>query len=226
MHTRRSALALGASMTAVSLAGCTGSIPFLGDDAMRFDAQVGTVAESTLDETGYDEQEVAAVEIEESFEAGGQTQDVIVTNWQAEYDKEIDLGAAGVPIDASQRAAVFSALATPQVSVLGRTFNPIADMSSAELAEMVQDRFDDVGDLEQVGEQSVNLAGESTTAGEFEGEATLVAEGASVDLSLYIAEAVESGDDLIVGVGGCPTDLREEEQPNIFAMMEAVNHEG
>ena len=130
----------------------------------------------------------------------------------------------GLPVDENQEAAVFAALTTPQVRVLGRTFNPVADMSSEELADMVQDHYEGLDDLEYVGEQSGTVAGESTTIGELEGEATLADEGMSVDLTLHIAEAVESGDDLIVGIGGFPTELREEEEPNILALMEAIEH--
>ena len=224
MHSRRSVIALGASAVIASTAGCTESIPFLGDEAVEFEAEAASVRQSALDETGYESQGVEEVVIEETVEASGQTQDVVVTNWQAEYDKSIDLGELGLPVDENQQAAVFAALTTPPVRVLGRTFNPVADMSSEELAEMVQDHYEGLDDLEYVGEQSGTVAGESTTIGELEGEATLADEGMSVDLTLHIAEAVESDDDLVVGIGGYPTELREDEEPNILALMEAIEH--
>lgn len=224
MHTRRSAIALGVSAVIASTAGCTARVPFLGDDPMEFGSATASVPQPVLDETGYEAQAIEEVVIEETFEAGGQRQDVVVTNWQAEFDKAIDLGDLGSVIDKRQEAAVFTALTTPQVNVFGRTFNPVADMSSQELADMVQDHYEELGDLEYVGEVSGTVAGESTTIGELSGEATLVAEGVSVDLTLHIAEAVESGDDLIVGIGGYPTELRQEEESNIFALMDAIEH--
>lgn len=179
-----------------------------------------------LAETGYDEHEVEEVVVEETLEAAGQTQEVIVTNKQAEYDKAIDLGESPLPTDERVRAAVFTALTTPQVSVLGQTFNPVADMDSEELAEMVQNQYEGVDQLEQVGEESVTIVGESTTVGEFEGEATLVPEAISTDLTLHIAEAVESGDDFLIGVGGYPTQLRDQEQSHVFSILKAIEHSG
>ncbi len=226
MQRRRSFLTLGATALVASTAGCTDRIPFLGDDPLEFGAEPASVPQSALDEAGYDEHEITEVGSERSFEFGDQTQDVVVTNWQSEYDKAIDLGGLGLPVDERLRAAVFTALATPQVNVLGRTVNPIDDMTSAELAEMVQDRYDGVGNLEHVGDDTTTIVGESTTVGEFEGEGDLVGAGVSIDLTLHIAEAVESGDDLIVGVGGYPTELRAEERPNILLMLEAIEHNG
>ena len=221
---RRSYLA--ATVGIVGLAGCTDQLPFVGDEPLEFSADPSAVPQPVLDETGYEEHEVEEVVTERTFETGGQSQDVVVRNWQAEYDKALDFGNLGLPTDGRIRAAVCTALTTPQVSVLGRTFNPVADMGSAELAEMVQDRYDGLGDLEQVDEASATVAGESTTVGEFEGEANLVGESISLDLTLHIAEAVESGDDLIVGVGGYPTLLRDSERSNIFSMFESIEHDG
>ncbi len=223
-HTRRSLLAVGASAVAVSTAGCTDGLPFVGDEPMEFSAEQASVPGSVLEETGYEEHEIEEVVTERTFEAAGQSQDVVVRNWQAEYDKAIELGEIGLPTDERIRAAVFTALTTPQVSVLGQTFNPVADMDSEELAEMVQDRYDGLDDIEQVGEESATVTGESTTVGEFEGEADLVGESISIDLTLHITEAVESGDDLVVGIGGYPTRLQEEERSHVFSMLEAIDH--
>nr|WP_279387184.1 DUF6517 family protein [Natrarchaeobius chitinivorans] len=226
MQSRRTFLTLGASTAIATTAGCTASMPFVGDEPMEFEADPASIPQSALDETGYDEHAIEDVWIERTFEAGGQTQDVVVTNWQAEYDKTIDLGKLGVPIDERLRAAVCTALTTPKVSVLDRTFNPVGEMTSEELAEMVQDRYEGMENLERVDEDVVSITGESTTVGEFEAEADLVGEGVSIDLTLHIAEAVESGDDLVVGVGGYPTELRSGERPNIVSLFEAIEHNG
>lgn len=225
MQTRREALgAMGVAIIGGS-AGCLDTIPFVGDEPVEFEATPASVPDSTLQETGYEEQGTEEVVVERTFEAGGESQDVVVTNWQAEYDKSVDLGELGLG-DQEQRAAIFTALTTPQVDVLGRTFNPVADMDAAELAEMIQDRYEGIDDLQQVGEETAPVGGQSTTVGEFETEAELAAAGTTVDLTLHIAEAVESGDDLIVAVGGYPQALRDQELDNIFALMAAVEHGG
>lgn len=219
---RRTCLAIGGGLLLATTAGCTDRIPFLGDGPMEFESSLASVPQSVLDDTGYEKQQEEAIEINETFEAAGQSQEVVVTNWQAEYDKSLSLGP--VDIDEDARAAVFTALTTPQVSVLGRSFNPVADMSSEELAEMVQDRFDDMGGFSHVADESATVAGESTTVGEFEGEADVADIGYRIDITLHIAEAVESGDDHIVGIGGYPTQLRSEERDNIFTLLESIEH--
>lgn len=222
---RRALLALGAGTITVGTAGCIDQIPFVGDQPLEFDASPASIPDATLTETGYEEDAIEESVIEETFEAAGQTQDVIVTNWQSEYDKEIDLGQF-LPTDETVRAAVVTILTTPQVSVLGETFNPVADMDNEELAMMVQDQFEGLDELEHIEDVTAPVAGTSTTVGEFEGEATLVEVGIAVDLRLHVAEPVESGDDFIIAVGGYPVELHEQERPHVFSMFEAVEHDG
>lgn len=226
MPTRRGLLAATGAAIAGGAAGCLDAIPFLGDEPIEFEATPASVPDSALDATGYEAHTTEEVVVERTFEAGGQRQDVVVTNWQAEYDKAVDLGEVGLPVDRRLRAAVFTALTTPQVNVLGRTFNPVADMDSEELAEMVQDRYEGIEDLEQVGEEQATVGGQSTTVGEFEAQAELVEAGVTVDLALHVAEAVESGDDLLVAVGAYPRPLGRREEEHVFTLMEAVEHDG
>ena len=224
MRSRRTFLTLGASTILAGTAGCSDRIPFIGDEPMEFSAQPAAVPQAVVDETGYEAQDLEDVVMEETVEAGGQSQLVVVTNWQAEYDKPIDVGGFGAVTNGQLRAGVFSVLTTPQVNVLGRSFNPIADMDSDELAEQVQDRYDGVDQLERVGDDTITIVGESTTVAEFEGEADLVGEGVTVNLTLHIAEAVPAGEDFIVGFGAYPTELRDEEQQHVMTLLESIEH--
>lgn len=226
MLTRRGVLGATALAVTSGTAGCLERIPFLGDEPVKFEATAASVPDPTLQETGYEVHTVKKDVIERTFEAGGETQDVVVTNWRAEYDKAIDLSSIGLTGDQRYQAAIFTALTTPKVEVLGRTFNPVAEMNAAELAEMIQERYDGIDDVQQVGEETASISGQSTTVGEFETEAELVAAGTSVDLTLHIAEAVESGDDLIVAVGGYPRAIRVQEKAPVFTLMAAVEHDG
>ncbi|PSQ32378.1 hypothetical protein BRD09_03860 [Halobacteriales archaeon SW_10_68_16] len=228
MVTRRELLGATAAGVTVGAAGCS-AIPFLGNEPLEFEATRATVPASTREETGYEEKEVAQDVIERTFEVAGQSQDVVVTNWQAECDKAIDVGdlvEQDLPTDESARAAIFTVLSTPQVSVLGRSFNPVEDMDSRELAQQVQDNYDGMEDIEQVGEDGALVAGQETTAGEFSTEAQLAETDRTVELAMHITEAVEVGEDFVVAVGAYPRPVREVERDNVFAMMEAVEHEG
>lgn len=221
---RRTMLGTVGAIGVTGLAGCLDAIPFIGDDPIEFSSEPVSVSAASLDETGYEEQESGEMTIERTYEVAGQTQDVVVTNWQAEYDKSIDADAFGLPIGGEYRGAVFTALSTPQVSVLDRTFNPVGEMESEELAEMVQDRYDGMDDLSPDGEETVTILGETTTVGEFITEASVVDDNAQVEIRLHIAEAVEAGDDFVVGIGGYPTALEDEERPNVMTLLESIEH--
>lgn len=221
--TRRSFLAGVGTIAGVATAGCA---QVLGDEPITFEAAPATVPESTLAETGYEKQDLEEVVEERTVEAAGQSRDVVVRNWQAEYDKAVDLGVGDLPIEGQSRAAIFTVLTTPQVEVLGRSFNPVADMDADELAEMVQDQYEGIDDVERVDEESVTIAGESTTVGIYEAAADLFEAGVTVDITLHVTEAVEAGEDLIVAIGGYPGALREQEEEHVETMMEAIEYEG
>lgn len=209
----RRTFAIGISTSLLAgVAGCLDVIT--GDEPVEFEASPSRVAQSALDETGYELAGVDDVVIEREFEAAGETRDVVVTNVQAEYEKAIDMGPLG-----QQEGAVFTSLTTPQVSVLGREFNPVADMTTEELAEMVQDQYDEIRNLDHHEDTEVTIHGETTTQSKFRAEATLA--GDAVSLYLHISEAVAMGDDLVVTVGGYP-ELTPDEEENILRLMEAV----
>lgn len=225
MFTRRDIV--GATTVALvgSMAGCS-AIPFLGNEPLEFEATRTVVPASAREDTGYEEQGVTENVIERTFEVAEQTQEVIVTNLQAEYDKAIDVSAlTDAPVDQRTRAAIFTVLSTPQVSVLGRSFNPIEDMDSRELADRVQDNFESVENIEQVGEEGALVAGQETTAGEFSADASLSEAPVDVELALHITEAVEVGEDFVVTVGAYPRKVQETERENVFSMMEAVEQQ-
>lgn len=216
---------LGAVTTGLAgMAGCLDRLPFLGDEPLEFESRPGSVPQSTLDDTGYQERAVHAVTADRTFEIAGQSQNVIVTNWQSEYDRAINLGGLGLGDDIC--GAMFTVLTTPRVQVLGREFNPVADMSTEELATLVQDSYDEIDDLEQVGSRTMTILGAMTTVDEFEGQATLIEAAIGVDLTVEISEAVVSGEDLVVCVAAYPKPLRNQESANSQQLMEAVEHEG
>lgn len=212
MVDRRSFVFATCTGIVASTSGCLDVLT--GEEPVEFGASPAGVAQPALDETGYQLAGREEVVIEREFEAGGETREVLVTNYQVEYQKSIDMGPLG-----QQEAAVFTALTTPRVNVLGREFNPVADMSTEELAEMVQEQYDEVRNLERRGDSEVSVHGETTTQGKFLAEGTLA--GEAVDLFLHVSEAVEMADDLVVTVGAYP-ELTPEEEENVLTLMAAV----
>jgi hypothetical protein len=179
---------------------------------------------SAREDAGYEEHEVSENTRQQTVRAGDQSQDIAVTNWRAEYDRAVDL--SGVSVDGDRlRAAVFVAFSTPQVSVFGRTFNPVSDIEASDLAGTVQGRYEGIDGAEQVGEDDVVVAGQETTAGEFRAEADLAETGTTLEIALHVTEAVAVGDDFVVTLSSYPRQLRTVEREPAFAMMGAVDHE-
>ena len=59
-----------------------------------------------------------------------------------EHEKVVEIPEIG-----RQRAAVFVVLTTPSIDVVGYNFNPIEEMSTPELVDLVADSYDDTGDV-------------------------------------------------------------------------------
>jgi hypothetical protein len=211
-HSRRAYLA-GAGGTA--LAGVAGCLDFITGGPAEFSASPSQVPQDVLDQTGYELDGVSDQEIEREFEAGGESRTVKVTNKIAEHNKSVQLPGLG----SSGRAAIFTALTTPKVEILGKSFNPVKDMSNRRIARMVQQQYDTVAAPSQESESTVTINGEETTQTRFRADAQF--EGSAVELSLHLTEAVELGSDFLITVGGYPTVLSGEEE-NIFQLMQAV----
>lgn len=198
--TRRRLIAGTGTAGLVGLAGCAGiDTGFItGDDAAEFAATPATVADATLEETEYELNQLTEEVITREFEAGGQTRDVEVTNHQAEYDRSVEI------LGTRYQAAVFTVLSTPQVTVLGRTFNPVGDMDRDDLAEMIQERYDQIENVELESEYSMTLLGRETSIGQYSADGRLADTDVTVDLAMHISDPIEVGDDFVIGLGAYP----------------------
>lgn len=216
MRTRRRLLAATGGTVLTGLAGCT---DLFGDDTLTVAAERATVPESVRSETGHEERTVEEVPIERTVEAGDRSRDVRVVNWKAEYDKAVDL-----PVGEEIQAAICTVLSTPRVEVLGRPFNPIANMSPRELLRRFQSRLEGVDDIRQVGETTVALLGETADVGRFEAQAAVVDGGPEIEIELLVTEGVESADDLVLAIAAYPRVLAEAERPDAVAAVEGIDH--
>lgn len=208
---RRAYLAAGGGTI---LAGVSGCLELVTGDTAEFAASPSRASQAALDETGYERTDQSEQEIEDEFEVGGETRDVVVTNVMTEYHKTIDMGPVG-----EVEGATFSSLTTPQVEILGEQFNPVKEMSAKELAEMVQQQYDGVENLQSEEQTEITIQGATTQQTKFSGDAAF--EGNPVELFLHVSEAVELGDDFAVTVGAYP-ELTPGEEESILTLMESV----
>lgn len=210
---RRDVLAGAGTGLAVGLAGCTSG-------GASFGAAEATLATAVQSDTGYSHHRTTEDTIVKEFGRFGITRSVEVTNVVAEYDRAIELGL----LDTRLQAAVFAVLSTPQVRILGRSFNPVADMSTVEIADLLQERYEGISDVEEDGEFTAPVAGESTTVTRFTAEARLVAAGVALDVYLFVSAAVEVGEDFLVTLSVHP-QAHGRKEDTVRRLMDGVVYE-
>ena len=209
MTSRRAYLAAVGGLA--TLAGC---LDVIGGGPVSFEASPARVGRSTLDETGYSFDRLSEEVTEEEFSAGGQSRTVEVTSKLATYNRTVNLGPLG-----EQVGAIFAAVTTPQVTVLGREFNPVEELSTTELATTIQDQFLGIENRQQADEGPVTIDGEQTTATKFRADAGY--DGSPIKLNLHVSEAIEMGDDFLVTLGVHP-ELLFGESDRIRSLMQGV----
>lgn len=201
---------LGAAGLA-SLAGCLGLVGM--DEHASSPAGVDP---SVREETGYEQTGVEDVVVERDVGISAYSETISVTNYKTDHEKEVEIPGIG-----SQRAAVFTVLTTPQIGVAGRNFNPVEEMSTTELIELVEDNYDEIGDISHEEDGEITILEETTTRSRFSADATF--NGHDLEVDIHVTEAVEAGDDLLVSIGVYPRHARGQEADNVFALMEGID---
>lgn len=211
---RRTVLAGVGSIGLASLAGCLG---IAGLDS--HESKPAGVEAAVRDETGYEQTKIDPIEIEEEVELGPYSETVTVTNYLTEHEKTVDMGILG-----EARGAVFMLLTTPQVSIAGREFNPVEEMSTTELVELVEDNYDAMGDVSHEDDEAATILEQEATMSRFTAAAEF--EGQDVDVYLHATEAVETENDLLVAIAVYPQQLQSQEEPNVQDLVAGIIEEG
>ncbi|WP_306058126.1 DUF6517 family protein [Natronococcus wangiae] len=208
---------------ATAAVGCVGvsagCLSNLIEDATTFSASPAVVGESAADEAGYEYQ--GTEETVRSEEVAGE--DVEATNYISEYHRTIEtLSVLGGDVD----AGVFAVITTPQVSVAGEDFNPVGDMSNAEIIELIQSQYEELSVGKSVGGRAVDAFDGTTVSLEsYEGEAAF-RDQAEIDVFLDIATPDHGGDHLVI-VGVYPDDgnlPRNSERDRVDTMIRGLEH--
>jgi len=118
---------------------------------------------------------------------------------------------------------VFAAVTTPQIEVLGRALNPIAEMGTRERAELILSRFENVGDLERGSEYSTSVLDTDTAVVVYTVDAEIEGTGVTTELELHIGEPVGVEDDFVLPLAAYPAAFSDGE--NVRRMMNGVEHE-
>ncbi len=207
---RRELLTVAGGVATVGIAGCLGVV---GMD--EHEASPAGVDPAVREETGYEQVGIDDIVVEETFEVGGVSEDVRVTNYLTEHEKGIDLGPIG-----TVQAAAFVVLTSPQISIVGQELNPIAEMSSEELIDLLEADFDDISDAEHVSDEETTVLDQETTESLFEAEAAF--NGMTADVNIHITESVQTENDHLVAIGVYPKEVEGIESDNIAALLDGI----
>ncbi len=202
-----------ASAGIIATSGLTGCLGVAGLD--EHEASPAGIDREVREETGYEQTNIEEIVVEETFEVAGVSEDVVVRNYLTEHEKSIELGPLG-----SFRAASFVVLTSPQISILGQEFNPISEMSSDELIELLEADFDGIGNAEKISDDSVTVLDQETGESVYEAEAEI--EGTTVDVNIHVTESVRTANDHLVAIGVYPKQVRQTEETNIAALMDGI----
>lgn len=202
------------SLAALAFAGSAGCLDAVaGEEPARFVAPLAPVSDDALDGTGYELDERRKRERTRTFEVLGQRREVEVVNRVSEYHRSIDLGPLG-----EVRGAVFATLSTPAVSVLGRTFNPIEEMTNREIAAEVQSQYEALSVGPEIDRRTIRVLDEEVDLSTFEGEAMFMGTG----IDVFVHTALAEGDEVFVVVFGIYPRLLSDEEETIVELAEGV----
>ncbi|RQG94946.1 DUF6517 family protein [Natrarchaeobius oligotrophus] len=209
---RRSVLVAGAAGTLALTAGCLEFVT--GDGPLEFEAHRVAPSASALEETGYEEDESNQEVIEETIDVGVE-REIRASLWMSTYTKSRTI--EGI----EREANTFVAVSIPGMEVLGRSFNPLEDMSNEELLEEFLGEADgDVEDVEHEESFALEILGSERDVDRFSGETQEA--GETIEVSLALTSLLHD-DDLIVLLGTHPEVLAEE-SANVEVLMESVEH--
>ncbi len=212
---RRRILASVGTLGVAASAGCTGLV----EELTTFSASPAEVTAAASEEAGYDHQ--GTEEWVERREFAGE--EVEVTNYASEYTRGLELPGIG-----DREAAVFATVASPEVSVAGREFNPLAEMDEAEIVEGIQGQYEGLSIGDRVDGRQVESLGTTIDVETFEGTATLAGEF-GLDVLVDVSTPDHDGDHLVLvgihpeedpaGTGLSVTD----ERGRITTMLEGLD---
>ncbi|WP_049923261.1 DUF6517 family protein [Halopiger djelfimassiliensis] len=210
-------------VSTVAVGGLSASAGCLGgylDDLTSFAASPAAVAEPATDEAGYDYQGTErTVETKDVFGTR-----VEATNYISGYHRTIDVALG--PFEDETESGVFGVITTPKASLGDEHFNPVGDMTHAEIAERVQSQYDELEVADEVTHRrTVDAFGGAITVDTFEAEASF--QGAlEVDAFVDISQPDHDGDHVVV-VGIYPDHpgfQREAEAERIDTMIAGLRH--
>lgn len=213
MH--RKALATLAVLALVLSAGCVGLV---FGDGIEEESSPAAVEQSTVDETGFEYADSQTIEIDETVEAAGQERRIHATNHVTLYQQNEEM------MGFEQQTGAFIVVTTPDITVLGQSVNPAAQMSNRELVEEFQGQIESqVGELRNlryVDDRKEPVLGTSANVTTFAADTEM--QGEPVTLHLHLTTVQHEGD-VVIAIGGHPEALQGQ-ATEVHELMTGIEH--
>lgn len=213
----RKRVAVVAVALLLASSGCIGFV--LGNEPLEFTASNATAGDDALAETGYSLNDSHTVVENRTLEDAGD-REIVVESHVNFYSKSDEF------LDEQQQIGMFATVAVPEVEVLGRSFNPLDDMSNEELLDQFQSEMSEDyqnADFTVDEHRRVDgVLGERANVTRFTG--TTEFNGEEIEVAVYVTKVKHEGD-WVVMMGAHPTQ-RPEEEFNIEQLMQSVEHDG
>lgn len=212
---RRAILATGVTGSIALSAGCLDFVT--GDGPLEFSSDRVAPTDSALEETGFEEMGVEEETFGESVEAGVE-REVKANFWLSSYAKALEIRGQ------SEDATAFVAVSTPNMSVAGRSLNPIDEMDSEELLDEFRGQIEngeaDIRDIQHEETFSVSILGESRDVDLLRGQTEYQSE--TINIELVVASFAHEGDYLVLA--GMYPEMFQDEGVNVEVLLESVEH--
>lgn len=201
----------------LTTSGCIGFL--LGNEPLEFSASNATVGDEALSDTGYEIDNSTTLVENRSVENLGDRR-VVAESHVNVYSKSDRF------LDEQRQVGMFAVVSVPEVEVLGRSFNPVEDMSNEEMLDRFQsemsDDYQDANFTAEETKQVDGVLGERANVTRFTG--TTEFDGEEIEIAVYVTKVKHEGD-WIVMLGAHPTQ-RPEEEFNVEQLMQSVEHDG
>jgi hypothetical protein len=213
----RKRVAVVAIALLLASSGCIGFV--LGNEPLEFTASNATAGDDALAETGYSLNDSHTIVENRTIKDGGD-REIVVESHVNFYSKSDEF------LDEQQQIGMFATVSVPEVEVLGRSFNPLDDMSNEELLERFQSemssKYQNANFTVDEHRRVDSVLGQRANVTRFTG--TTEFNGEEIEVAVYITKVKQEGD-WVVMMGAHPTQ-RPEEEFNIEQLMQSVEHDG
>lgn len=201
-----------------SVALSAGCLDFVtGDGPLEFSSDRVAPTDSALEETGFEEMSVEEETFEETVEAGVE-REVKANFWLSSYSKALEIQGQ------SEEATAFVAVSSPNMSVAGRSLNPIDEMDSEELLDEFRGQIEsgeaDIQDVQHEETFSVSILDESRDVDLLRGQTEY--QGEAIDIELVVASFAHEGDYLVLA--GMYPEMFQDEGVNVETLLESAEH--